>query len=450
MPVKSAPTNYIDLPIPAAVEVERLVLGVIETDPEAASHCLEILEVDDFSVQKHRLIFAAAKHLADAGEQIDRVTLARALIARGQLEAVDGIGYLTELDTDLPRIYGLENYLRTLRHKSVLRKAANAATQLLHEVCLPGADIDAVARAEEFLRTLTDRDQKRSLMGLEEHLESTGTSLDAFLRPDHGKSLVPTPWTTLNEILGGFRPAQLIVLAARPGMGKSAAASQIAVAAARAGYGTAVFSFEMAAQEIWRRLVAHISRVSLRRITRGDYSSLDQFHVQGAASELAQMNVWIDETTGCTVAALSAALRKHRSKGHEVGLVVIDYLQLMQTTRRREKRVEEVTEISRLLKVAARELKVPILVLSQLNREVEKDGARPELHHLRESGSIEQDADAVLFLWQDRRERQKAIQEKRPGEMEIIVRKQRNGSVGFCKVMFEPRIMTLSETLERV
>jgi len=277
-------------------------------------------------------------------------------------------------------------------------------------------------------------------------LDRTG-GLDAFFAPQT-RDLVPVPWQGLQHYVPGLRPGQLIIIAARPGMGKSAVAAQLAVAAARGGHATAVFSFEMGRNEIWQRMVSHLAAVSLGRIGRGDMSPMDRFAAATAVQDLSEWPLYIDETTGCTVPALVSAVRRHRAGGRAAELVIVDYLQLMQCVRRREKRVEEITEISRQLKIAARDLKVPLVVLAQLNREVEKDGSRPELHHLRESGSVEQDADIVIFLWQDRKERARAIASRTPGEMELIVRKNRNGSPGACKVLFEPRLMTLSDMAE--
>jgi len=378
-----------DVALPAALEIERLVLGAMLTDVEAAPMIAGSLQGDDFSLTKHRLLFAAACALIESGEHLDAQQLGTALRKAGKLEAVDGIGYIVSLDDDLPRVFGLDGYIRTLRQKTILRQAAIRAQALLAECCHPSADIAAVSRAEEFLRSLTERTNQRSLRGLEEHLAGAG-GIDGLLHPNGRELIVPTPWKSLSEILlGGFRASQLVILAARPGMGKSTAAAQIGVTAALAGHGTDVFSFEMNASQIWRRMVAHHAQISLGRINRGGLSLIDRHAAVGATTDLAEAPLWIDEESNCTVPALVGAVRKQRSSGRKPSLIVVDYLQLLQTTRRRESRVQEITEISRQLKIAARELRIPLLVLSQLSRDSEKDnGRRPELTDLRESGCL--------------------------------------------------------------
>lgn len=432
-----------EIRLPADPDTERLVLGAMLVSPEDTPAILGTLEADDFSLQKHRLILTAAASLLDRGESIDRVTLAEELRRRGHLEAVDGLSYLVSLDDNLPRVFGLDGYVRLLKRKATLRKAIVRAQELISECCHPSADVDAVARAEEFLRALTAKQEQRSLVGLEGYLDRTG-GLDALLNRQ-AKRTIPTPWQPLTDmLLGGFRPGELILLAARPSLGKSTAAAQIGVHAALAGHGVALFSFEMHAGQIWRRIVAHRAKVSLSNVNRGTLSMIERHEAYTAVADIAEAPIWIDDQTSCTVSALVSAVRKQLSIGPAPELVVVDYLQLMQTTRRRDSRVAEVTEISRQLKVAARDLRLPMLVLSQLSRDSDKDnGRRPELTDLRDSGSLEQDADTVMFLWQERKERESAIAERRPGSMELIVRKQRDGPVGWIKLVFDPRIMTL-------
>lgn len=430
--------------LPADVFVEQLLLGVMLLQAEDAAMIAAAVEPDDFSLAKHRLIFSACQRMLERGEVLDRVTLAEELRRAGQLEAVDGLGYLISLDDNLPQVYSLDGYIRQLRRKSTLRRACIRAQELIAECCHPAADVEAVSRAEEFLRALTTRTETRSLQGLEAYLERSG-GLDALLDRPRERP-VPTPWEPLTDmLLGGFRPGELILLAARPSLGKSTAAAQIGVHAALAGCGVALFSFEMSAPQIWRRMIAHRAGVPLGALNRGRLSLIDRHAAATAATEIAEAPLWIDDQTSCTVSALVSAVRRQRAMGPGPGLVVIDYLQLMQTTRRRESRVAEVTEISRQLKVAARELRLPMLVLSQLSRDSDRDqGRRPELTDLRDSGSLEQDADTVMFLWQERREREAAIAERRPGAMELIVRKQRDGPVGYVRLKFDPSAMTLN------
>lgn len=431
---------------PEDIELERLVLGVVMTDEEGASLAMDALTAEDFHLGRHRQIYEAAAKVRERGCGIDRILVAKELQDRGQLES-GGLSYLVELDDGLPRVYGLEGYLARLRKASIMRRAILTAQALIESCSSLGASLEDVARAGDKLQALTgERVGKRALLGLGEYLEQHG-GVDSFMGPQDDNS-VPLPWAGLRTHIPGLKPGQVAIIAARPGMGKSATAAQLAVYAAQHNRGVAVFSFEMSAGEIWRRMVAHKAALSLGRINRGNMVNQDRTDAHRALGALDGLPLWIDDTTGCTVQAMTATLRKHRNAGKPVDLVVVDYLQLMQTPRRSEKRVEEITEISRRLKLAARDLRVPIVVLSQLNRETEKDGGRPELHHLRESGAIEQDADIVIFLWQDRKERNAAIAARRPGEMELIISKHRNGSVGRATVMFDPRIMTLTDSKE--
>ena len=257
-----------------------------------------------------------------------------------------------------------------------------------------------------------------------------------------------TPWPALNELLtgGGFQKGQLVIIGARPGMGKSALAAQLGVHAAQQGCGTAVFSLEMAAGEYWRRTISNLSRVSLGRLHREpSYRDPEGRDVLVSMDRLTNLPIWVDETTALSVSGLNARVRRLVSRGHPIGLVIVDYLGLLTVARGRQNRVEEVSEITRGLKLASRELKVPFVVLSQLSRESEKEERSPRLTDLRESGSVEQDADIVAFLHQDRKERQAAVAERRPGLMQIAVAKQRNGPVGSVKVLFDAPRMRMDE-----
>lgn len=434
--------------LPAATNLEQLVLGSLMLDADSV---IESLAADDFSLQKHRLIFAAARRLRDQGEPIDRVTVAQELQRTNQLEAVDGLSYLVELDSDLPKIYAIDSYVRRVRELATLRRAIQRAQILIDECMSPAADIESVARAAEFLEALNGEARRRENqpMRIGEYLERNG-GLDAFLNPPRAEGIVPSPWESLNSLLlgGGFQPGQLVIIAARPSMGKSACAAQIGVHAAFAGRYTDVFSFEMSNGEIWRRMVAHVGQMSLGRIGHGTLSIVERYEATVAVTKINDAPLYIDDTTGSTVAAIERTVRKQRSQQIPVGCAIVDYLQLMEAGRKREKRQEELAEITRRFKLAGRSLKMPFLVLSQLNRDSDKEKRPPELRDLAESGSIERDADIVIFLWRDPRETEAAIRDRRPGWIDLIVAKQRNGPLGRVRTMFDPRLMTLSDSRE--
>lgn len=434
--------------LPQSVEIERLVLGALQVDPDAQDVILSALDPEDFSREDHRRVFIAAMEVRAAGDTIDRVTLAHKLMDKGQLESVGGLTYLAEMDSDLPKLYGLDSYLKTLREKSILRGAVLAMHASCERLCGAGAGIPEMREAEEFLRSLSAKAESSvSLMTLAEYLEKPG-AIDRIMHPEKAAaSIVATPWGRLNEILsGGFRPGQLIILAARPGIGKSAVAAAISLHAATGDTGVALFSLEMGRDEIFQRMVASKAQISLSRLMRGDLSGQQNREVWRAMGEISETPLRVDDTSGASVPAIVGSVRKHNARlQRPIGLVVIDYLQLMGSAAKRQNRTEVVSEITRSLKLAARELRVPFLVLSQLSRDSAKDDREPELHDLRESGSIEQDADVVMFPHQTRKEQTEAFDQRRPGLMRMLVKKQRNGRLGAVNLLFHGKYMRIFE-----
>lgn len=434
--------------LPQAVELERLVLGALETDAEAQDAILAALEPDDFAREDHRRIFLAAGGVRESGEVLDRVTLAQKLKADGKLESVGGLAYLADLDNDLPRLYALDSYLRQIREKAILRRAVLSCSSLMERLCAPGAGLEEVRDAEEIMRTLAAKGETAiSLRTMAEFFESN--SMADFLDPSRARvGVVPTPFEGLNSMLagGGFRPGQLVILAARPGIGKSACASAFALEAAQADCGVAFFSLEMSMEEVWQRMVASLAQIPLSALIKGNLSDVQRHAAMCAMTTIAELPLRVDDTTGASVPAIIGAVRKHNARiQRPIGLVVVDYLQLLSSTRKKQNRTEEVSGITRDLKLACRALKVPMLVLSQLNRDMEKQDREPELPDLRESGSIEQDADLVMFLHQTPKDRRESIEERRPGNVKLLIRKQRNGPLGRRDLLFHAKYMRLEE-----
>jgi replicative DNA helicase len=433
--------------LPQAIELERLVLGALQIDPEAQDGILSALEPDDFAREDHRRIFLAALEVRNAGDSLDRVTIAHRLIAKGQLDSVGGLAYLADLDNDLPQLYGLDSYVKKIREKAILRRAVLTCSSLMERLSAPEATLAEIRAAEELMRTLAAKGESGSgLRSMAEFFESH--SMADFLDPSRLRAtVVPSPFAGLNAMLaGGFRPGQLVVLAARPGIGKSACASAFALEAARAGCGVAFFSLEMSAAEVWQRMTASCAEVSLSALTKGNLSDSYHHAAMFAMTNISEMPVHVDDTTGSTVPALIGALRKHNAKlDSPVKLVIVDYLQLLSSTWKKQNRTEEVSGITRDLKLAARELKVPILVLSQLSREMDKQDREPELHDLRESGSIEQDADVVMFLHQTAKDKRESFEQRCAGRLRLLVKKQRNGPIGGRDLLFHAKYMRLEE-----
>jgi replicative DNA helicase len=434
MPAQSIPN------LPEAIETEKVVLAVLLNEQEAAGAILT-LETQDFYIIQHQRIFDAARWCFDHGQEITPMSVYQHLEDNDHHKSVGGLAYLTGLS--VPHIYGLETYLGTLRLKSSLRRGIISCHELAGRLAMPGAEAEDIRSAEMVFREVASRAERNAptLLNLGEEVEKTG-GLEKFLRPDRS-NMVPTPWPYLNSLLtgGGFLPGQMIVLGARPSLGKSATASLIALGARMRG--VAVFSLEMGSRENWLRIIASHANLPLKVVAEGnldDHGLRQRLHK--TTSALADNPLYLDDTTGANVPAIIAAVRKRGG----IRLLVVDYLQLLSPLRKRGSRAEDVGEISRALKLAARELKVPVFVLSQLNRETAKNERPPELHDLRDSGAIEQDADVVMFLHADPKEVKAARDDKRPSMLELNVAKQRNGTTGIVRMKFNPANMQIWET----
>lgn len=434
--------------LPQAIELEQIVLGALQIDAESQDTILSALEPDDFAREDHRRIFIAAAEVRESGEPLDRLTVAQRLIAKKQLESVGNLTYLASLDDNLPRVYGLDSYLKRIREKAILRRAVLSCSSLTERLCAPNAGLEEIRDAEELMRTLAAKgDSALSLRTMAEYFEKN--SFADFLDPARARgAVVETPFPGLNAMLaaGGLRPGQLVILAARPGIGKSACASAFALEAAQRNHGVGFFSLEMSTEEVWQRMVASLAGIPLSALIKGNLNDLQRHEAMAAMTTIAELPLRVDDTTGASVAAIVGAVRKHNARiQRPIELVIVDYLQLLSSTRKKQNRTEEVSGITRELKLAARALKVNMLVLSQLNRDMEKQEREPELHDLRESGSIEQDADIVMFLHQTAKEKNESIEQKRPGNVKLFIRKQRNGPVGRRDLLFHAKYMRLEE-----
>jgi replicative DNA helicase len=430
--------------LPADVGTEKLILGAM-LNGQSPSNVIGVMQISDFSLEKHRRIFGAMTDLEATGFAIDRVTVANELLRREQLESVDGLTYLSSLDEAMPSVINLDAYVSIVRDKAVLRHAVLAMQAAINE-CLMAADPthEILERAERAVVALGTETCSASFRPLKEVLDRAG-GLSAILNPD--KSCVKTPWPLLNRTLmgGGFMPGQMIVIGARPSMGKTAMACQIADLAATAGVGVAFFTLEMPDQAILLRMAAARAQVDSLKVTQRRASDAERQALARAFDDLTDpesCRLWIDDTTGCTVPAMRRALRMLAVR-HDIGLVVIDYLQLVETcSGGARNRYEQITEISRGAKRLAREFNVPIVVLAQLNRESEKEARKPRLSDLRDSGSIEQDADIVLMpslrSGQDEQSDTLAI--------DLIIAKQRNGPRCLVPLTFLRRYAKLVES----
>jgi replicative DNA helicase len=420
---------------PQNVEAEQSVLGAMLLDRDAARRCLELLREEDFYREAHRRIFQAIVALVDRGEPADVITVGEELRRTGQLELVGGGAYLTDLAASVPTSANAGYYARIVADKSLLRRLLAVVNDIARQVYEAADEPEVLLDQAEsaIFRIAEERRHNRPYAALRDVLVEAFEQIE-YLYEHKGDVLgVPTGLKDLDRMTTGFHPAEFVVLAARPSQGKTTLSLNIAAHAAQQGVPVGVFSLEMSRDQVAQRLLCAEARVSLQRLRTGFLTDQDWPRLSRALGRLSEAPIFIDDTPNISIMELRARARRMRAE-HQVGLLVIDYLQLMHTRGRAESRQQEIAEISRSLKALARELQVPVLALSQLSRAVElRETRRPQLSDLRESGSIEQDADVVVFIHQ---EPEASRDPARQAEYQLIVAKQRNGPTGVVPVVF--------------
>ena len=425
--------------LPSNPDAERYVLGSIMLNDSAFLQVAAVLDVEDFSLEKHRRIFLRMRDLFERGVHIDRVTLAEELMKQGQLESVDGLSYVISLDEGLPEIKNLDSYVRIVKDKSTLRKLIFNAQQVINR-CLIGEEEpeQILASAEESLLKLGEAGTRDQLSSPAQIVEKFPGGVGAFLDPSQRIRGLSTGFAKFDEMTGGLNGGELFILAARPSMGKTALALNIAQHVAthpKMRKPVAVFSLEMSSASLLTRLLCAAARVDQHKFRAGFLNQEERRKLQFALSDLMESPLFLDDTAGVNLMDVHSKLRRLKSE-HGLSLVVIDYLQLMSSRGRSENRNQEVSAISRGLKLMAKELDVPFLVLSQLSRasETRPGDHKPQLSDLRDSGSIEQDADLVAFIY--REEVYKKDREDIKGLADLIIAKQRNGPIGTVPLRF--------------
>jgi replicative DNA helicase len=428
----------IEQSLPVNIDAERYVLGAIMTAEAAFMQVGGKITEDDFSLEKHKVIFRRMCELQDRSDKIDRVTLANELMKHGELQSVDGLSYLVSLDDGLPHIYSLESYVNIVKEKSLLRRIISVSQGLINR-CVSQEENpwEIIGAAEEALIGLGDMQSRSSLSNPAQIIDEFDGGINAFLDTSQRIKGIGTGFLKLDEMTGGLREGELIILAARPAMGKTAFALNIAQHVAtnpRNPKAVAVFSLEMSKESLLTRMLCAAARVDQSKFRAGFLNQEERNRLQEAAADMYNAPLFIDDTAGTNLMDIHAKLRRLQAE-HDLGLVIIDYLQLMQGPKR-ENRVQEVSALSRGVKLMSKELKVPFLVLSQLSRasETRQGDHRPMLSDLRESGSIEQDADMVMFIF--REEIYRPDKESLKGLAEILMSKQRNGPTGRVKLAF--------------
>jgi replicative DNA helicase len=428
-----------DRPLPDNLDAERFVLGAIMSNESAFLQAGGTLTADDFSIEKHKRIFLRMSEIHERGEKIDRITLANELMKHGQLQSVDGLSYLVSLDDGLPAIHNLESYVAIVKGKALLRKIIAVSQDTINRCLGPEEDPKQIlGAAEDAFMKLGDLGSKNPLASPAQIIEEYEGGINAFLDVNKRIKGISTGFARFDEMTGGLREGELFILAARPAMGKTALALNIAhhVATNKTNpKAVAVFSLEMSKESLLTRLICAAGRVDQQKFRAGYLSSDEKRTLQEALYHLVESPLYIDDSAGTNLMEVHSKLRKLQAE-HDLGLVVIDYLQLMQGRGRFENRVQEISSLSRGMKLMSKDLRVPFLVLSQLSRapETRTGDHRPMLSDLRESGSIEQDADLVAFIF--REEIYRPDKESLKGTAELILSKQRNGPTGTVKLAF--------------
>ena len=437
-----ATTDYsLERGLPAAIEAERSILGAILLDNLIFDQAAE-LKPDDFSLDGHRRIFSRMRDLQDTGRPVDMITLAEELDRRKEVEAVGGIAYLSSLIDGVPERPSVEHYVRIVRNKALLRGLINIAQTAIAEAIEHSDEAEEVInRAEQGIFQLSENRLGQGFSDIPSIVRGSFGSLDELYSRGQEITGLATHYTQLDKMTMGFQPSDLVIIAARPSMGKTSLAMNIAEnVAIEDGKVVGVFSLEMSKEALLMRMLASYAKVDSTKLRSGFLGKEEMAKLTHAMEGLMQASLFIDDTPGISVTEMRSKARRLRQQEGRLDLIIVDYLQLMSAVpiggKRFENRTQEVSAISRGLKAVAKELKVPVMALSQLSRAPESRGGdhRPQLSDLRESGSIEQDADVVAFIF--REEVYKKDDPDLEGVAEIILAKQRNGPIGMIKLAF--------------
>lgn len=414
---------------PHDIEAEQAVIGSMLTDKDAVVTAIEVLKEEDFYREDNKLIYSAIVNLYNKAEPIDIITLKSELTAMGKLEAVGGLEYIAELPDRVPTTANVEQYVKIVEEKSALRNLIKTANEIINLGYDPTEDVEQIIDAAE--KKIFEVMQKRNQKGyasIKDILVDSFTELEKLYNQKEHVTGVPTGFIDLDYKTSGLHDSDLVIVAARPAMGKSAFALNIAAnAAIRAKVPVIIFSLEMSKEQMTNRILCSEAMVDSNKVRTGKIDDDDWTKLAMTSGELSEAPIYIDETPGISIMEIRAKCRKLKLEKN-IGLVIIDYLQLVQGSGKTSSREQEIAEISRSLKILAKEIEVPVIALSQLSRAVEaRPDHRPMLSDLRESGSIEQDADIVMFLYRDDYYNEDS---EKKNQAEVIIAKQRAGSTG--------------------
>ena len=432
---------------PQNLDAEESVLGGVLLDMHALDRVVEVMGADDFYRGSHRRIFRAMLTLSEKGEPIDLITLADTLKARAELQEIGGATYLAELADKVPSAANIVHYARIVREKAVLRSLINVCSEIVTRCYNGEEDIERfLDEAERLIFDVSEKRIRPSFFKMGDMIMDTIKLVEKLYERKELVTGVPTGFLDLDRMTAGLQPSDLIIVAARPSVGKTAFVLNIAqYVTLHANTAVGIFSMEMAKEQLVLRMLCSEARVDNAKVRTGYLGERDFPRLAMAAGRLAEAPIYIDDTPAQNVLELRAKTRRLKREAN-IGLVIIDYLQLMRGLDAQENRTQELSEISRSLKSLAKELNIPVVALSQLNRQVEQRAdKRPVMSDIRESGSIEQDADVIMFIYRDEVYKPDSQDE---GVAEIIIGKQRNGPTGTVRLAFRKEYTRFDNLVE--
>jgi replicative DNA helicase len=435
---------------PQNIEAEQCVLGSILLQQGALIKVIEYLVADDFYRDAHKTIFAAMIELFERNEPQDLITVTNILKDKNKIDAIGGPAYLAALTDIVPVLANIGYYGKIIRQKAILRRLIQTSSEIASRCYEEQDDIDSlVDEAEQTIFEISRSKSGQSFKALSKIIPNTFKALEKRFERKELITGVPTGYDEFDRLTAGLQPSDLIILAGRPSMGKTALAMNMARnAATQQNVAVAVFSLEMSEEQLALRMLCSESRVNSQDLRTGFIKDRDWPKLTKAAGDLSEARIFIDDTPSISVLEMRAKCRRLKTE-HDIGLVVVDYLQLMQGRKSAERREQEISEISRSLKAMAKELHVPVVALSQLNRGLEnRPDKRPKLSDLRESGAIEQDADIICFIYRDEVYNQ-AEDNPQKGIAEVIIGKQRNGPTGKVELTFLKEYTTFENYINR-
>ncbi len=425
---------------PQSLESERALLGSLLLKPDAIHDVSDLVHPDSFYAEKHRIVFGAMRELSERGEPIDQLSLSERLQDQSLLDRAGGRSYLAELIGTAPAPGNFAHYAELVSRKFLMRSLIDASYAITESAYDDAREtMEVLDEAEKLIYAIGNASAAHKFTAIGDKVHEAWDRLEALSKREDGIRGVPSGFPALDNLLSGFHPSDLVILAARPSMGKTSLALDIARnAAVRHNVPVGIFSLEMSSEQLIDRMLAAESFVNSWKLRTGQVKEEEDFaRIRDALETLSKAPIYIDDKPGNNILAMRAVARRlKRERG--IGLIVVDYLQLMSptSTKASDSLVQQTTEISRSLKGLARELEVPVIALSQLSRAVEQRGGRPRLSDLRDSGSIEQDADVVMFI---HREDKRNPESDRPNIAEILIEKHRNGPTGSAELYFDEK-----------